>query len=369
MLSRAFKIASVGGIPLLIHWTFGFFFIWIAYAGYRAGLDDGGVLRLCLFALLLFVCVVLHEFGHAFMAKKYGITTKDIIISPIGGVARLVRMPKRPWQEVWIALAGPAVNFLIALILGILLSAFSSRGVLPSGELEFIFHDPGNFFQILFLINLALILFNMVPAFPMDGGRVFRALLSVRLGRLRATKIATRLGQVVSILFIAFAFAKGDLILAFIGVFVFVAAANEFSIIQTESVLNAGTTSDIFRTRYTPMFTSDIMQKAIDISAQSSEKNFVVVDQFGAVKGIIPEQAVTKAKEQSDGQAPVEKYWIEKFEAVSDRSSARTLLQLFQSDGYSILPVISFGQLIGVVDRRDFSAYLQRHAGFFKNWS
>ncbi len=118
MLSRSFHITNLAGIPVKVHWTFGFFFLWIAYTGNRAGMDSTGIWILCLFAIVLFVCVVLHELGHALMARKFKVQTKDIIISPIGGVARLLNMPTNPRHELLIAIAGPAVNLVIAVVLG-----------------------------------------------------------------------------------------------------------------------------------------------------------------------------------------------------------------------------------------------------------
>ena len=166
-----------------------------------------------------------HEFGHALSAKYYGVHTRDITLSPIGGLARLDRLPDKPFQEFVIALAGPLVNAVIALILGLGMYLFTSQGVqIISLDFFSAINNSDDFLPLLFWMNLMLVGFNLVPAFPMDGGRVFRSLLSMQVGRQRATRIATRLGQIIAILFVGASFFWG-FTLALIGVFVFFMAA------------------------------------------------------------------------------------------------------------------------------------------------
>ncbi|MBK7345234.1 MAG: site-2 protease family protein [Saprospiraceae bacterium] len=159
------------GIPVRIHWSFGLLLLWVWYTGVRFGMDWPAIGVLALLMLSLFACVVLHEFGHALTAKRYGIDTRDIILSPIGGVARLNKIPEKPIQEFLVALAGPAVNVIIALILGIIAWIALPQGIEIQGESETAVFWIGNFVPLLFWMNLYLVLFNMIPAFPMDGGR------------------------------------------------------------------------------------------------------------------------------------------------------------------------------------------------------
>jgi Zn-dependent protease len=175
--------------------------------------------------LAVFGCVVLHELGHALMARHFGIATRDITLYPIGGVARLERMSERPVEELLIALAGPAVNVVIALVLFVglaLLEPFSFQDVLPALQGE-------SFLGTLMMINIVLVLFNLIPAFPMDGGRVLRALLATRLGLVRATRIAAGLGSVLALAFCIFGLVQGAPMTTLVGIFVYFAGQQELA--------------------------------------------------------------------------------------------------------------------------------------------
>ena len=189
----SWKLGRPFGIPLYIHWTFWLLPLWVVYETGRLG---GVQLALNLAVLVaLFGCVLLHELGHALTARAYGIGTRSITLYPIGGVARLNRLADRPAQELWITLAGPAVNLAIATILAaVLLAVFAFDPGLVSGSLA------GHFLFALLILNVLMVLFNLLPAFPMDGGRVLRALLAMGLGQLRATRIAVNVGVVVAVL-------------------------------------------------------------------------------------------------------------------------------------------------------------------------
>jgi Zn-dependent protease len=187
----SWKMGRVAGIDLYIHATFLLVFLFMPNVG-------GGGLRAIEAILLIcsvFGCVLLHELGHALMARRFGIGTVDITLYPIGGVARLQRLPRAPGAELLIALAGPAVNFVIAAILYCFLVLLGGATAGPAGSL-------GVFVFELMCINLGLGLFNLVPAFPMDGGRVLRAALSTGLGRARATQIASKVGQILAVVFV-----------------------------------------------------------------------------------------------------------------------------------------------------------------------
>lgn len=214
------KLGNVAGIGVYVHWSFWLLPAWILLS---SGGGLGGALSTVLFVFAIFGCVVLHELGHALTARHFNIGTRDITLYPIGGVASLERIPRRPSQELAIALAGPAVNVVIAAVLFVLLLVV---GVGTQG-LVFKF-TGGSFFVNLLLVNVALVVFNMLPAFPMDGGRVLRALLAMRLPYLRATEIAVRVGQAVAILLGLVGLFTGGTLL-FIALFVFLAAQAELS--------------------------------------------------------------------------------------------------------------------------------------------
>src|SRR5688572_19607479 len=189
------RILTVSGIGIYVHITFLILVAWIGAIFFQSGGAVHAVHGIVLI-LAVFACVVLHEFGHALTAKKFGIKTRDITLLPIGGVARLERMPEDPKQELWVALAGPAVNVVIAAVLFVVLQ-FTGGMESPST----LSVTGGPFLGRLLIVNSCLVLFNMLPAFPMDGGRIVRALLAMRMDYMKATQIAAGLGQGMACLF------------------------------------------------------------------------------------------------------------------------------------------------------------------------
>ncbi|MDP6443066.1 MAG: site-2 protease family protein [Pirellulaceae bacterium] len=224
MKRGSWKLGELSGIGVYVHWSFAILPVWIGLSALGAGAGLFGAIDAVFFIFALFGCVVLHEMGHALMARRFGIGTRDITLYPIGGVASLERIPERPAQELAIALAGPAVNMVIAgvLFVGMLISGSLSSSIALNPML-----NP--FFTNLLIANVALVVFNMLPAFPMDGGRVLRSLLALRMPYLRATEIATLTGQMVAILFGLIGLFSGGLSLLLIAVFVYFAATAELN--------------------------------------------------------------------------------------------------------------------------------------------
>lgn len=192
----SWKIGRFAGIDLYVHATFFLLILWVVILHWMAGHSVQGTLSGVEFILALFVCVVLHEFGHALTARHFGFATKDIILLPIGGVSRFEKMPDKPWQEFWVAIAGPLVNLALAAIIYVAL--FFTSGFKPVQKLSI---TGGPFLERLLVANLILAIFNLVPAFPMDGGRVLRALLATRMDHVRATQAAAYIGQALALIF------------------------------------------------------------------------------------------------------------------------------------------------------------------------
>lgn len=218
------KLCRLFGIDVFVHWTFVAIPIFVIVNARMANISWSGVLFHLLFVLSVFACIVLHEFGHALSARGFGVATRDIILTPIGGLARLQRLPKHPLHEFVIAIAGPAVNVGIALIIaaGLL---FTGQRILPANSFTI-----EQYFSLLMVANIILVAFNMLPAFPMDGGRMLRAVLSLFMGFSLATLVAGRLGQSIAVAFIALGVFWGQWPLALIGVFVILAAQSEINI-------------------------------------------------------------------------------------------------------------------------------------------
>jgi len=225
------KIAKLAGIDIFIHFTFFILLTWVALIQWKLNGSIGAAFSGVVFILAIFSCVVLHELGHALAAKKYGIKTQDIILLPIGGVARLEKMPDQPIQELWVALAGPAVNVVIVALLAVYL--WITNTLTPDNQLMM---TTAAFVERIMGVNIFLILFNMIPAFPMDGGRVLRALLATRLAYVRATRISANLGQSIALLFGVIGLFYNPILL-FIAFFVWMGAAQETRMVRVKSVL------------------------------------------------------------------------------------------------------------------------------------
>lgn len=238
------KLGKLLGIDVYVHFTFLLLLAFLGFVSWRATQNVEAALRGVAFTVALFGCVVLHELGHALMARRYGIPTRDITLLPIGGIARLERMPERPIQELWVALAGPAVNVVIAALLLIWLAA--TGGFAPVEELGL---TGGSFWPRLMWLNLFLVAFNLLPAFPMDGGRVLRALLAMRLGRRRATAIAANVGQGMAILFGIVGFFHNPFLI-FIAIFVYLGAQAEAGMVEMQSALAGLRVRDAMMTRF-----------------------------------------------------------------------------------------------------------------------
>ncbi len=291
-MAWSFPVGRLFGSEVRIHLTFFLLLLWIGVAHYQQGGTVAAVNGV-IFIIAIFACVVAHEFGHALMARRYGIKTPDITLLPIGGLARLERMPEKPGQEIMVALAGPAVNLVIALVLIIILGA--QVDVRSLEELD----DPAvSFFARLAAINMFLAIFNLVPAFPMDGGRVLRAVLAIRMDRARATQVAATIGQGLAFAFGFLGLIYGNPILVFIAIFIYLAAGAEA---QTTGLKEAARTMGVRQamiTRYESLGPQSTVGDAADALINTTQHEFPVVDGSGRLRGVLTRNAMIRALHQ-----------------------------------------------------------------------
>ena len=284
----SFQIARIAGIDVRVHATFLLLLAWFGMVYYADG-GFGAMMVGLSFIVLLFVCVVLHEFGHALAARAYGIRTPDITLLPIGGVARLERMPEKPWQEFVVALAGPAVNVVIAFALYLIIG----RGF-HLGDIVAVDRGEGDLLAKLLAINVILVVFNLVPAFPMDGGRVLRALLATRLKHAKATRIAASIGQVVAVLFGVLGLV-GNPMLLFIAVFVFFGAQQEALYATAKENFEETRVSRIMQP-LPPVFTRGMsVLDAVQLAMRDSRNSYPMVDSGLRVLGLVPATELSRA--------------------------------------------------------------------------
>ena len=340
----SYRVATLAGIQVRIHLTFLLllgFYAWVYYTEGGLSAAVGGVT----FTLLIFLCVLLHEFGHAFAAKAFGIRTPDITLLPIGGVARLERMPANPWQELVIALAGPAVNVFIAVVVFLLIG-----GVLPLHEFALIETASGSLLAKLLFVNILLVAFNIIPAFPMDGGRVLRALLATQMRYLAATQMAARVGQVIAVLFIAASLTSwGGPMLAFIAIFVFLGAQQELTYARLRDTAQRLRVGQAMITRFQTLPVTLKVAEIPSSLAQSNQELFPFVDERLHLLGLADREELQRAVQQLEPQALVTSL-ARRMPTVRPETPLAEALELMHKCSEPLLPVVNAGgQIVGFV--------------------
>lgn len=277
----SWKIGKFSGIDLKVHATFAIIIVWVIYKHLINGDDLKTIVETLFFVLTMFSCVILHEFGHALTAKKFGIKTLDIILLPIGGVARLERMPDDPKQELWVALAGPAVNVVIAFVIFLILFLLGSPT--PIVNLDMI---SDSFLAKLMVLNIILVVFNMLPAFPMDGGRVLRALLALRMNYSKSTNIASKIGKSMALLFGLIGIYISHPFLVVIAVFVWFGANQEEKLVKMKYSRDSYNVYDPGFANMETLSPNDPIAKAVNLTLSSSKQDFPVVE-LGRIVGVL----------------------------------------------------------------------------------
>lgn len=352
-MAWSMRLGRFMGIDVRVHATF---FLLLAWFGFHYWSQTGtlaGVIEGLTLILALFLCVVLHEYGHALTARRFGIGTRDITLLPFGGVAMLAAMPRQPWQEILVALAGPAVNFGIA---GALALAASFEGDLLEQGFQF---GASSFLSSLLVANLTLGIFNLLPAFPMDGGRVLRALLAMRVGRVRATRIAARVGQAFALGLGYLGFA-GNPFLLLIAVFVWIAAGAEAKAVARTSRRDQRSAGQAMMTEFRTLPPGAPLSQAVDYSLGGTQRHFPVVSDDG-IAGILTQDAVLVGLRDHGPAARVSQV-MQKAETIDVDAALATLLERHRLCKVSAVLVTRAGSLVGLIDLDALSKQFARKA-------
>jgi Zn-dependent protease len=347
----SWRLGAVAGIPVYLHVTFVLLIAWVALSHWALEQSVAAALSGIAFILALFACVVLHELGHALTARRYGIRTRDITLLPIGGVARLERMPDVPIHELRVALAGPAVNVVIA---GVLFGwLVLTDGRQPLSELGV---ARGSFAGRLLLVNVLLVGFNLIPAFPMDGGRVLRALLAMRLEYTRATQVAAGLGQGIAILF-GFLGLFTNPFLLFIALFVWMGAAQEAGLAQMKSALGGIPVGRAMLTDFRTLAPGDTLARAVELILAGSQQDFPVVD-GDRVEGVLMRSDLLAALASRGQDVPVAEVMRRGFQIVDSSEMLEAAFARLQACECHTLPVIHQGRLVGLVTMDNLGEFI-----------
>ncbi|MBI4262806.1 MAG: site-2 protease family protein [Acidobacteria bacterium] len=349
------RIGTFAGIAVYVHATFLILIAWVALAHWQTERSLAAAVAGVAFILALFACVVLHEFGHALTARRFGIRTRDITLLPIGGLARLERMPDDPRQELWVALAGPAVNVVIAAVLFGLLGATGALAPFETLSLT-----GGSFLERLMVLNVFLALFNMLPAFPMDGGRVLRALLAIRMEYTRATQVAATIGQGMAFVFGLLGLFTNPF-LVFIALFVWIGAGQEAALTQMRTALGGIPLERVMITDFRTVSAQDSLAQAVQLLLSGTQQDFPVV-QDHAVVGILTRADLLGALARRDERSLVGEVMRRDFCSADAADMIDVALQRLQGRDCHTVPVLRRGTLVGLLTMDNVGEFLSVQA-------
>jgi Zn-dependent protease len=337
------KLGRIAGIAVYVHATFLILVVWFGMRALAGGADVAELLSEIAFVLLVFACIVLHELGHALAARRYGIATREITLLPIGGIARLERMPEDPRQELVVALAGPAVNLLIAAGgFGLL---YLATGQMPSTPTTL---WQGPLLERLLWVNAVILLFNLIPAFPMDGGRALRALLATRMSHVRATRAAAGLGQAYAVLFGLLGLLTNPFLIL-IALFVWVGAAAERAAVELKSAVHETPVEQAMLTDFRTLDAQDPLSVAVALTLAGSQKDFPVLDR-GVLVGALSQTALLEALSRDAAHLCVADAMVDAPKSAGRRDQLGSILERLQSEPAHLIPVVGAGsELVGIL--------------------
>jgi Zn-dependent protease/predicted transcriptional regulator len=349
----SWKLAKIAGIDIHVHATFLLLLIWVAVTDYqRSGTAEGAV-RGLMYILALFTSVVLHEYGHALTARRFGIRTRNITLLPIGGVAQLERMPEDPRQELLVAVAGPAVTIAIVIALYVVLKLFGLPTMTADAAAG---GAAAPFLARLMWVNIVLALFNLLPAFPMDGGRVLRAVLAMRTDYVRATETAARIGR-------GFAFVFGMIgllynpFLVLIALFVWMGAAAEAATAQFRFALADVPVERVMITDVRTLSPGDRLDTAVDHILSGFQQDFPVVED-STVVGVMTRTDLLAALARRGRDAPVADVMAKTFQTAEPTELLSTAFERLRECKCHTLPVLRNRRLVGVLTMENVGEFV-----------
>ena len=348
------KLGSISGIKIIVHWTFFFLIAWIVFSELNRGGTTESVLFNIALVIAVFACVVFHELGHALTAKRFGIKTSKITLLPIGGMASLERIPESPKKEFLISITGPLVNVIIAIFLYYLVPVedFKHLNFTESFEVLMSFSFQ-NFLFYLYIVNVGLVIFNLIPAFPMDGGRILRALLAMNMNRVKATQIASSIGQVIAVLFLLVGLIYYPFLII-IALFVFLGAYGENQMVQHLALLKGHFVEDAMLLNISTFQPKDSIDLVVNKLISSTENNFVIKSN-NKVVGVLYHQDII---DNSNKNISVGEVMKTDFKTVDFSDPLEKIFRLSQNVKDPFFPVLENEKLLGVIDSFNLNEYL-----------
>ncbi|WP_299441353.1 site-2 protease family protein [uncultured Aquimarina sp.] len=354
-MKGSLHLGSVFNVAIKVHWTFLLIIVWVTFLELKSGGNVQNVLVSIFFILLVFVCVVLHEFGHILTARRFGVNTKKITLLPIGGVASMDRIPENPKEELLIALAGPAVNIVIAILLAFFIPLQMFFGQ-DSGALETTLDHVTiqNLVVYLFSVNIILALFNFIPAFPMDGGRVFRALLAMRMDRVRATAMAAGLGEIIAFVFLLIGVLYNPFLIL-IALFIYFGANAENKLVQQLALVKGHTVEEAMLTHITVLHPDNTIEDVIEVLLKSTEKNFIVTEHAKIVGILHHKDILAKSKNK---ELKVKEVMDTSFASIDAKAELKEVFMLINAKKRDFFAVTTNDKLAGAIDLANMSEFM-----------
>jgi len=353
----AYKLLSIRGINISVHWTFLLLIGWVLLVNGSRGNNIEYLSWSVLFILAVFACVTLHELGHALMAARFGIKAKDIILLPIGGIASIEKFPENPRQELAISIAGPLVNIVIASLIWLILLPNSSFLETPQDISIMHGHD---FLYNLRIVNIGLAVFNLIPAFPMDGGRILRALLGFKLNYIQATTIATNVGKFIAVIFIAAGILLINPFLPVIGIFIIFSAGAEEYYLRLKSLVKGIKLNEVLMYDYNALQTNMTVKEAANILMSNHSKYFVLMDGANPVS-TINRLEIIKAISEMNYDEPLKKLVTKELDYLNGSQEVETVLEKLAHNDERIFPVMENNQFVGVVSLNHIIEFMLLH--------
>lgn len=369
----SWQLGKIAGIPLQFHWSFVLVFVWVIYTSWspEGGIDTDALLSVGIWTVLVFMAVLLHEYGHAFVARWLGIGTKKIVIYPLGGGAYLEHMPEEPNKEILIAIGGPLINILLAVVVAplIWLSANWKRKALlvyilrPESNVPVFGVGPLDYAIVLFFVlNLMLAFFNLLPAYPLDGGRIFRAALSWVLGRDRATIAAALLGVAFAAVFLGFAIYLSDWLFGVGALLVALFAIMEINALWRTRLLRRHVVSEVAAANFPRIYLQDGMYEAWDAYQQNERQGLIVLNSWQEVMGALGAEQFSQWQEDQAPADAVSFYYKNQWQAFGPANNLLEVARYLDGNSIGVVPVFENGRLTGIVTGQQLLQLIRRHS-------
>jgi Zn-dependent protease/predicted transcriptional regulator len=368
-MGGSLKLARLWGIEIQVHWTF---VLILAYGAFIFSIGPAAPLVGAIYGivviLLLFFCVVLHELGHALTAKYYNVNVPYITLLPIGGVAQLERMPRKPWQEFVIAIAGPAVNFVIAILLlpiTLLVVGMTMRtgAITNVGDIMGMMQRPGigNLLIYLTTVNVLLGVFNLLPAFPMDGGRILRALLAMTIPYVRATRIAVLVGRGMAILFAIWGIMGGGIFLLLIAFFVYIGGRGELEAVESRYILKDFRARQALNRNVKVLYTTQRVNEAVELIMTTYQADFPVYDLSHNFVGVLTRSLLVNALREGNAEQRIGEVMIPAKEVptLSPDANLADVWDCLMENRSRVVAIKESGRFLGLITLEDMSEVIQ----------